>query len=151
MRTTYNNTYDIKAYNQYRYEEVIDSLYRTDGCLDQNECCQNLSLAYDPINQGSNEGSNTVCQKIETFCTADIYGTYFDSAVNYYNISVFGSASFPTLWYAGLGIPLNWTQSNATVSGTFRSIGDYPRPGWKEDLAYFLDERRQSCLVLRRP
>src|SRR5690242_336165 len=146
---TYNNTHGIEAYNQSRYEEVIDSLYRTDGCLDQIEYYRNLSLDFDRSNQGSNEGSNTVCQKFETFCTEGIYEPYLDSNVNYYNISVSGSASFPTLWNAALSIPLKWTQSNATVSGAFRSIGDFPHPGWKEDLAYLLDEGIKLVLFNR--
>ena len=46
-----------------------------------------------------------------------------------------------------LGIPINWTQSNTAVSRAFRSIGDYPRPGWKEDLAYLLEEGIKVTLV----
>lgn len=38
-----------------------------------------------------------------------------------------------------MGVPLNWTQSSGTVSTAFRSIGDYVRPGWIEDLAYLLE------------
>jgi carboxypeptidase C (cathepsin A) len=153
----YNNTYGIKAYNESRYEEVIDALYRTDGCLHQIENCRNLSLIYDPTNQGFNESVNAICQKAETFCTAEIRDPYFDSDVNYYDISAPGAASFPAPWYAGwlnqphvqqdLGIPLNWTQSNSAVSRAFRSIGDYPRPGWKEDLAYLLEEGVKVALV----
>ncbi|KAJ4405459.1 hypothetical protein N0V91_005199 [Didymella pomorum] len=153
----YNNTYGIKAYNKSRYEEVIDALYRTDGCLHQIENCRNLSLTYDPTNQGFNESVDLVCQKAESFCTAEIRDPYFDSDVNYYDISAPGAASFPAPWYAGwlnqphvqqgLGIPLNWTQSNSAVSRAFRSIGDYPRPGWKEDLAYLLEEGVKVALV----
>ena len=153
----YNNTYGIKAYNESRYEEVIDALYRTDGCLHQIENCRNLSLAYDPSNQGFNQTVNLVCQKAESFCTTEIRDPYFDSDVNYYDISAPAAASYPVPWYAGwlnqphvqqdLGIPLNWTQSNAAVSRAFRGIGDYPRPGWKEDLAYLLEEGIKVALV----
>lgn len=38
-----------------------------------------------------------------------------------------------------MGVPLNWTQSSGTVSTAFRSIGDYVRPGWIQDLAYLLE------------
>ena len=38
-----------------------------------------------------------------------------------------------------MGVPLNWTQSSGVVSDAFRSVGDYVRPGWIEDLAYLLD------------
>jgi carboxypeptidase C (cathepsin A) len=153
----YNNTYDIKTYNESRYEEVIAALYADDGCLAQIEECRELSLAYDPTNQGFNSSINQVCQAAETFCTESIRDPYFDSDVNYYDISSPGAASYPPPWYngflnqphvqQGLGVPLNWTQSNSAVSQAFRRIGDYPRPGWKEDLAYLLEEGIKVTLV----
>jgi hypothetical protein len=153
----YNNTYGIKAYNESRYEEVIDMLYADDGCLARIEQCRELSLAYDPTNQGFNSSVNDVCEAAETYCTESIRDPYFDSDVNYYDISSPGAASFPPPWYEGflnqphvqqdLGVPLNWTQSNSAVSKAFRSIGDYPRPGWKEDLAYLLEEGIKVTLV----
>jgi carboxypeptidase C (cathepsin A) len=153
----YNNTYGIKAINESRYEEVVDDLYRDGGCLDQIEVCRNVSLIYDPTNQGFNTSVNKICEAAETFCTANIRDPYFDTDLNYYDISAPGAASFPPPWYQGwlnqphvqqeLGVPLNWTQSTSGVSRAFRSIGDYPRPGWKEDLAYLLEEGIKVTLV----
>lgn len=153
----YNNTYGIKAVNESRYNKAVDDLYRKGGCLDQIEQCRNLSLVSDPTNQGYNTTVNSVCEKAETFCSANIRDPYFDSDVNYYDISAPGAASFPPPWYAGwlnqphvqqgLGVPLNWTQSNGAVARAFRGIGDYPRPGWKEDLAYLLEEGIKVTLV----
>jgi carboxypeptidase C (cathepsin A) len=153
----YNNTYGIKAVNESRYEGAINDLYREGGCLDQIEECRNLSLAYDPTNQGFNLSVNKVCEAAETFCSENIRDPYFDTDLNYYDISVPGAASYPPPWYGGwlnqphvqqgLGIPLNWTQSNSAVSKAFRSIGDYPRPGWKEDIAYLLEEGIKVTLV----
>lgn len=40
---------------------------------------------------------------------------------------------------SALGVPLNFTSSSSAVSQAFRSIGDYPRPGWLEDLSYLLE------------
>ncbi|KAH7087730.1 Alpha/Beta hydrolase protein [Paraphoma chrysanthemicola] len=156
-RMMYNNTYGIKAVNASRYEDVVDDLYRSGGCLDQIEICRNLSLAYDPTNQGFNESVNKACEAAETFCTTNIRDPYFDTDLNYYDISVPAAASFPPPWYEGwlnqlhvqqgLGIPLNWTQSNSAVARAFRNMGDYPRPGWKEDLAYLLEEGIKVTLV----
>ncbi|KAF2203709.1 alpha/beta-hydrolase [Delitschia confertaspora ATCC 74209] len=153
----YNNTYGIKAINESRYEEALDALNREGGCLDQIEECRELSLTYDPTNQGFNTTVNKVCQEAETFCTENIRDPYFDSDVNYYDISSPGAAAFPPPWYEGflnqphvqqgLGVPLNWTQSSSAVSAAFRSIGDYPRPGWKEDLAYLLESGIKVALV----
>ncbi|PVI04010.1 alpha/beta-hydrolase [Periconia macrospinosa] len=153
----YNNTYGIKTYNESRYEKVMDALYNSTGCLAQIENCRNLSLQYDPTNQGFNTSVNRVCQRAETFCSANIRDPYFDSDVNYYDISVPGAASFPPPWYEGflnqphvqqeMGVAINWTQSNSAVSTSFRSIGDYVRPGWKEDLAYLLESGVKVSLV----
>ncbi|KAF2730313.1 alpha/beta-hydrolase [Polyplosphaeria fusca] len=157
LKMLYNNTYGIQAINESRFESVTNNLYREGGCLDQIEQCRNLSLAYDPTNQGFNASVNTVCEEAETFCTEEIRDPYFDSDLNYYDVSAPGAASFPPPWYegwlnqphvqSGLGVPLNWTQSNGAVSTAFRSIGDYPRPGWKEDLAYLLEEGIKVTLV----
>jgi len=46
-----------------------------------------------------------------------------------------------------MGVPLNWTQSSGTVSQAFRSIGDYPRDGWLQDLEYLLDNGIKVALV----
>ncbi|KAJ4366995.1 hypothetical protein N0V83_007525 [Neocucurbitaria cava] len=153
----YNNTYGLKAYNESRYEGVINDLYRSGGCLDQIEECRNVSLAYDPSNQGFNESVNAICEAAETFCTENIRDPYFDTDRNYYDMSVPGAASFPPPWYEGwlnqphvqqgLGVPMNWSQSNSAVAKAFRDIGDYPRPGWKEDLAYLLEEGIKVTLV----
>ncbi|EQL30884.1 hypothetical protein BDFG_06750 [Blastomyces dermatitidis ATCC 26199] len=48
---------------------------------------------------------------------------------------------------AALGVPLNWTQSNRAVSTAFRGIGDYPRPGWIEDLAFLLENNIKVSLI----
>ncbi|KAF2747109.1 alpha/beta-hydrolase [Sporormia fimetaria CBS 119925] len=145
----YNNSYGIQAYNESRYEEVMDNLNREGGCLDQIRECRELAVVGDPTNQGFNSTVNKVCQEAESFCSENIRDPYFDSDLNYYDISSPGAAAFPVPWYTGylvqphvqqgLGVPLNWTQSNGAVSRAFRAIGDYPRPGWKEDLEYLLD------------
>lgn len=156
-KMAFNNTYGIKAYNQSRYDEVLDNLNREGGCLTQIEECRNLSVVYDPTNQGFNTSVNSVCQAAETFCTEHIRDPYFDTDLNYYDVSAPGAASFPFPWYegwlnqphvqSGLGVPINWTQSNSAVAAAFRGIGDYPRPGWKEDLGYLLDSGIKVALV----
>lgn len=77
-------------------------------------------------------------------------GPYLEvSGRNYYDIATFDPDPFPDPFYIGylnqehvqaaMGVPLNWTQSSGTVSTAFRSIGDYVRPGWIDDLAYLLE------------
>lgn len=132
LNMLYNNTYGIKAVNESRYKGVVNDLYREDGCLAQIEHCRNLSLAYDPTNQGFNSSVNKVCQAAETFCSDNIRDPYFDAGRNYYDISAPTAASFPPPWYEGwlnqphvqrgLGVPVNWTQSNGAVSLAFRGM-----------------------------
>ncbi|KAJ5021077.1 Alpha/Beta hydrolase protein [Bipolaris maydis] len=139
----YNNTYGIQAVNESRYQEVLDNLYRKGGCLEQIEAL--IATV------------NEACEAAETFCSEKIRDPYFDTDLNYYDISAPGAASYPPPWYQGflnqphvqqdLGVSLNWTQSNSAVSKSFRSIGDYPRPNWKEDLAYLLEEGIKVTLV----
>lgn len=153
----YNNSYGIKAYNESRYEGVMDALNREGGCLDQIRECRELSLEFDPTNQGFNDTVNKACQEAESFCSENIRDPYFDSDVNYYDIASPAAAAFPPPWYTGflvqphvqqaLGVPLNWTQSNSAVSRAFRAIGDYPRPGWKEDLEYLLESGIKVSLM----
>ncbi|KAF2004374.1 alpha/beta-hydrolase [Amniculicola lignicola CBS 123094] len=157
LQMMYNNTYGIRTINSSRYEAAVNALYKEGGCLAQIEKCQTLSRAHDPTNQGYNASVNRVCQQAETFCTENIRDPYFDAGRNYYDVSAPSAASFPAPWYAGwlnqphvqqgLGVPLNWTQSNSAVSQAFRGIGDYPRPGWKEDLSYLLESGIKVTLV----
>lgn len=153
----YNNTYGIQAINQSRYEEVVNDLYRDGGCLDQILTCRNLSLEYDPTNQGFNASVNSICKEAEGFCVEKIREPYFDTDHNYYDISAPGAASYPPPWYEGylnqphvqtsLGAPLNWSQSSSAVAEAFQSIGDYDRPGWKEDLGYLLEKGIKVTLI----
>ncbi|RMZ16090.1 hypothetical protein D0862_01388 [Hortaea werneckii] len=146
----FNNTYGIESVNETIHEQMLDALYRDGGCLDQIEDCRAISVIYDPENIGINATVNQVCQEAENFCSTEVRGPYLlYSGRNYYDIATLDPDPFPAPFYQGylnqphvqaaLGVPLNWTQSNGAVSSAFRSIGDYVRPGWIEDLAYLLE------------
>ncbi|PGG97877.1 hypothetical protein AJ79_09049 [Helicocarpus griseus UAMH5409] len=146
----YNNTYGLQTVNSTIHEQMIDALYRPGGCRDQINDCRALALASDPDNTGINDTVNTACQRAESFCSDFVRTPYLDhSGRNYYDITQLDPNPFPAPFYQGwlnqphvqaaLGVPLNWTQSSAAVSTAFRAIGDYPRPGWLEDLAYLLN------------
>lgn len=94
----------------------------------------------------------------ETFCSNGVRDPYLEySGRNYYDFATLDPDPFPPPFYQGwlnqphvqaaLGVPLNWTQSSGTVSTAFRSIGDYPRPGWLEDLSYLLENNIKVTLV----
>jgi hypothetical protein len=104
-----------------------------------------------------NESVNAICKASETFCTTNILNLYFDAGRNYYDFATLDPDPFPPPFYLGylnqphvqaaLGVPLNWTRSSGPVSTAFRSIGDYPRPGWLEDLSYLLEKNIKVTLV----
>jgi hypothetical protein len=136
---------------------VKDAYSRPGGCEDQINKCRELSRQFDPTNQGFNESVNAICKDSETFCSTNIRDPYFEAGRNYYDFATFDPDPFPPPFYEGylnqphvqaaLGVPLNWTQSSSPVSTAFRSIGDYPRPGWLEDLSYLLDNNIKVTLV----
>lgn len=154
----YNNTYGLKTINQSVFEDMTDAFTRPGGCRDQIDDCRALAIEYDPDNTGINETVNHVCATAESWCSANIRDGYLNySGRNYYDIGQKDPDPFTFPFYVGwlnqphvqaaLGVPLNFTQSNGAVSSTFRGIGDYPRPGWLEDLAYLLERGIKVALV----
>lgn len=79
------------------------------------------------------------------------------SGRNYYDYGSIEPYNFPYSFYQGylqqphvqaaLGVPLNFSQSSSASSSAVRSIGDYVRPGWLEDLAYLLDHGVKIALM----
>ncbi|OCL10097.1 alpha/beta-hydrolase [Glonium stellatum] len=154
----YNNTYGIQAINYSQYEASIEAYTRLDGCRDQINHCRDLSALYDPTNQGNNRSVNTICSAAETFCVNEIRNPYTStSGRNYYDIATLDPDPFPPSFYLGylnrrhvqqaLGVPLNYTDSVSSVATAFRSIGDYPRPDWLQDLSYLLENGIKVTLV----
>jgi len=146
----WNNTYGIQTVNESVYNYMMDAYNRTGGCRDQINDCRALASIYDPDDLGTNSSVNMVCEDAETFCSNEVRGPYLEySGRNYYDMTIVDPDPWPFPFYEGwlnqphvqqaLGVPLNWTQSSSPVARAFRSIGDYPRPGWLEDLAYLLD------------
>ena len=129
---------------------MLDALNKPGGCLDMIADCRQISVVFDPDNTGGNETVNSVCADAENYCYEFVRGPYLEvSGRNYYDMATFDPDPFPDPFYVGflnqphvqaaLGVPLNWTQSSGPVSSAFRSVGDYVRPGWLEDMAYLLD------------
>ncbi|XXG97922.1 hypothetical protein Hte_004238 [Hypoxylon texense] len=146
----YNNTYGLETVNETVYLAMVDALERPGGCRDQIDDCRALALVYDPDNVGVNETVNRVCSSAETFCSSEVRGPYLEySGRNYYDYASLDPNPFPAPFYntylnqphvqSALGVPLNFTQSSSAVSSAFRGIGDYPRPGWVEDIAFLLE------------
>ncbi|KAI0541759.1 carboxypeptidase S1 [Xylaria digitata] len=146
----YNNTYGIQAVDESIYLSMVDAWEREGGCRDQIAECIEVAQAYDPDNIGINATVNRICMAAETFCSTEVRGPFLEySNNNYYDLATQNPDPFPASFHylylnqphvqAALGVPLNYTSSSSAVSSAFRGIGDYPRPGWVEDLAYLLE------------
>ncbi|KAI5928101.1 carboxypeptidase S1-like protein B [Camillea tinctor] len=146
----FNNTYGLETVNATVYAGMVRAYEEEGGCRDQIDACRALARAYDPDNRGVNASVNRACADAETFCSTRVRGPYLEvSGRNYYDYGSLDPNPFPASFYHGylnqphvqaaLGLPVNFTQSSAAVSTAFRSIGDYPRPGWTEDLGSLLD------------
>ncbi|CZT21300.1 probable Carboxypeptidase S1 homolog B [Ramularia collo-cygni] len=153
-----NNTYGLELVNATVQEQMRDALYRKGGCQDQIYACRNASIAFDPENTGINSTVNQLCRKAESFCSQNIKDPYQDySGRNYYDYGSIDPYNFPYPFYQGylqqphvqaaLGVPLNFSQSSAASGSAVRSIGDYVRPGWLEDLAYLLENGVKVALM----
>ncbi|KAK1993374.1 serine carboxypeptidase [Colletotrichum falcatum] len=157
-RMAFNNTYGVAAVNETVYRAMADAYGREGGCRDQIDECRRASAAHDPRNTGADATVNAVCQAAESYCTRHVRDPYLDaSGRDYYDVTQVDPTPFPPPFTAGylnrphvqsaLGVPLNWTGSSAASAAAFRAIGDYPRPGWLEDLARLLHAGVKVALV----
>ncbi|KAI0865245.1 carboxypeptidase S1 [Xylaria cubensis] len=146
----YNNTYGIQVVNETIYLSMIDAWEREGGCRDQIAECISVAEVSDPDDLGTNTTVNKICMDAETFCANEVRGPYLEySNNNYYDLATQNPDPFPNSFYylylnqphvqAALGVPLNYTSSSEAVNDAFRGIGDYPRPGWVDDLSFLLE------------
>ncbi|TPX11653.1 uncharacterized protein E0L32_007632 [Thyridium curvatum] len=153
-----NNTYGIAAVNETIYKQMVDAWTKPGGCRDMINDCHAASVVGDPDDTGKNATVNKICSQAEDYCSTEVRGPYLRySGRNYYDMTQLDPDPFPPPFYqgwlnqphvqAGLGVPLNWTQSSGAVSAAFRGIGDYPRPGWLDDLAFLLENGIKVTLV----
>ncbi|GAB7360602.1 hypothetical protein MBLNU230_g0482t2 [Neophaeotheca triangularis] len=156
--TAFRNTYGIETVNETIYNEMVDGYYREGGCRDRIENCRAVVAESDPGNRAINDTVNEICQDAETYCTEQVRDPYLQySGRDYYDITALDPHAFPEPFYQGflnqpwvqesMGMPLNWTGSSSVVSSAFRGMGDYPRPGWLEDLAFLLESGIKVALV----
>jgi hypothetical protein len=154
----HNNTYGIQAVNESQYLNMTASFENPGACRDQIIDCREAAAVGDPEALGVNATVNGICEAAESFCRSYVLNPYIlYGGRNYYDIATLDPAPTPPSFYEGflnqewvqreMGVPLNWTQSSGTVSAAFRSIGDYPRDGWLEDLAFLLDSGIKVALV----
>ncbi|CAK1357690.1 unnamed protein product [Cercospora beticola] len=149
------NGYGIEAVNETIYNNMTASVPE---CLQKIQDCRDIAAISDPGNLGINTTVNEICEEAETWCTRYVRDPYLDySGLNYYDISTVTPAPFPAPFHEGflnrewvqaeLGVPLNWTGSSPQASRAYRSIGDYPRDSWLDDLGFLLDNGIKVSIV----
>lgn len=160
-----NNTYGLKTVNDTIYQGMRDSVPE---CIRRIQDCQAVGNIYDPEHIGINATVNSICESAETWCSnyvRDPYVSYLNhlfqyqtlmttlqlenSGRAYYDVAILEPNVFPPPFYQGylnqpwvqeaLGVPLNWTGSSSASSRAFRGMGDYPRSGWLDYLAFLLE------------
>lgn len=154
----YNNTYGIQAISETLYNESLNAFMMQDGCRDKINNCRSIAAQQDPTNQGNSGQVDSVCSEAADYCSTEVEGAYIQySNRNYYDIAAPTADPFPYSYYMGflntqwvqraLGVPVNYTESVASVYDAFSVTGDYPRDGFLEDIAYVLDSGIKVALV----
>ncbi|KAI8934484.1 hypothetical protein NX059_008186 [Plenodomus lindquistii] len=149
------NGYGVEAVNETTYNSMVAAIPE---CLERIQNCRDNATLFDPENLGIDAAVNAICEDAETFCRSEIVTPYTaTSGRDYYDISTANPPPFPPPFHEGflnrewvqaeLGVPLNWTGSSTQASNAYRSIGDYPRDGWVEDLGFLLDNGIKVSLV----
>lgn len=132
-----NNTYGIKLYNESIYTEAMRNFYMKGGCRDLIKQCRATQL-------------DVLCQEAQDFCRDGIEYLYYnvgdrgvydirhpanDPTPPNYMIEYLNQASVQE----ALGVPVNFTMSNAAVYFAFQDYGDFVRGDYLEDLGDLLD------------
>jgi carboxypeptidase C (cathepsin A) len=149
------NGYGIEAVNETVYNSMVASVPE---CLERIDTCREAAAESDPKNLGIDATVNDLCEAAETFCRTNIVSPYTEySGLDYYDISSQSPPPFPPPFHEGflnqewvlqeLGVPLNWTGSSPQASAAYRTIGDYPRDSWLQDLGWLLDNGIKVSLV----
>jgi carboxypeptidase C (cathepsin A) len=154
----FNNTYGIQAITEEMYNQSLLTFMQTDGCKDRINNCRDLAANQDPTNQGYNGEVDQVCSDASQYCNDAMEGPYIQySNKNYYDFAAPSADPFPYNYYQGflnqqwvqraLGVPVNYTESVASVNEAFSIVGDFPRDGFLEDIASVLDSGVKVALV----
>ena len=143
-----NNTYGIKALDLIQQQEAASSFLRPNGCQDLIERCRSLVTSQDLLSYGDSDAVNNACQIAQETCNDEVVGPYQNFGRDMYDISQTMPDPFPSTSYleylnnadvqAGIGAPINFTQTSTAVTNAFKSTGDYDRGSQISDLAYLL-------------
>lgn len=152
-----NNTYGIQALSLTDQQAVASSFLSANGCQQLIESCRNAVTAQDPQNEGDVASVNQICANAQNTCNNEVFGPYYSSGRDVYDITQNMPDPFPPSTYleylnnadvqAAIGVAVNYTQTNAAVANAFLQTGDYERGDYIGEMAHLLSLGVRIALV----
>ena len=152
-----NNTYGIQALSLTDQQSAASSFLRANGCQQLIYSCRNAASAQDPHNNGNVANVSQVCANAQNTCNNEVFGPYYSSGRDVYDITQSMPDPFPSNLYteylnnadvqAAIGVPINFTQTNAAVANAFLQTGDYERGNHIGEMAFLLSLGVRIALV----
>jgi carboxypeptidase C (cathepsin A) len=146
-RFAYKNTYNINLFSLLEQQNAASAFLSSDGCQQSTLSCRATAATLDPSNLGNSPTVNDICYNAYAACQA-VFSTYDQKGKSVYDISQSYLDPFPLVYYmdylntlpvlAGIGAPVNYTQTSQTVFSSFEQTGDYVRGGQIEEFAALL-------------
>lgn len=152
-----NNTYGIQALSLIDQQAAASSFLSANGCQQLVESCRNAVTAQDPQSDGNVATVNQICANAQNTCNNDVFGPYYSSGRDVYDITQNMPDPFPPSTYleylnnadvqAAIGVAVNYTQTNAAVANAFLQTGDYERGDHIGEMASLLSRGVRIALL----
>ena len=128
-----NNTYGIKALSLVDQQSAASSYLSSGGCQELIQGCRAAVNASDPMSEGNDAEVNRACRDAQEKCEKTVIAPFLASGRDPYDITQKALDPFPPSAYmeylniaevqAGIGVSLNYTQTNNAVAHAFRATG----------------------------
>ncbi|KAI0864747.1 carboxypeptidase S1 [Xylaria cubensis] len=149
----YNNTYDIRAFNQSIYEELMYNWTRPNGCKAKVQRCQDSMRDKEPLflslSSTRKENLTLPCNDAVAYCAVNDWEQYQSLDHGWYDIAHPKYDPFPAPHMYGyltqesvleaLGVPVNYSEHSTATANGFIGTFDFIHGGFLESIAGLLD------------
>ena len=152
-----NNTYGIQALSLVDQQAAASSFLSANGCQQLIQSCRDAVSAQDPQNDGDVANVNQICANAQNTCNNEVFGPYYSSGRDVYDITQAAPDPFPPSTYleylnnadvqAAIGVAVNYSQTSTAVAQAFLQTGDYERGDHIGEMAYLLSKGVRVALV----
>ena len=152
-----NNTYGIQALSLVDQEAAASSFLSANGCQQLIQSCRDVVSAQDPQNDGDVANVNQICANAQSTCNNEVFGPYYSSGRDVYDITQAAPDPFPPSTYleylnnadvqAAIGVAVNYSQTSTAVAQAFLQTGDYERGDHIGEMAYLLSKGVRVALL----